>query len=255
MPMCAPVRSRSPCREPVCRLPRQLRKGPSCTGGFWPTPKPVPGQFEVGGTFRVGELDCYISGGVRPGGPGVVVLAHDVWGPNGGLMRSACDDLASIGYLVVMPDFCGTVEPEKGSEWLQRFQRAHARKQLDSVHRFLRRVGVARVGSVGFSWGAWAAARISREGTRVRASVWCHPSSLSGWEHVEGESQAELAAAVRVPTLILPSRNSPELRAGGALASAMHANGVEHDVVYFKGASAEWIAQQVDAWFSKHMAA
>jgi len=222
--------------------------------------------MDAGGAARVGELDCYITGGGAPAGAGVLVLADDIWGgPSGGLVRGACDELASVGYLVVAPDFrssrrvtpdpppSGLDEPARGRLWLQCFERARKSKELDLVLRFLKRAGVGRVGSVGFSSGAWAAAQLSRDQALVQASIWCYPSRLSSLEVRVGAVEAGIAESVRAPTLILPSRDSPELYADGELARTMRSNGVETEVVYFKGASVEWLAEQADGWFARHL--
>mmetsp|Transcript_29675 Transcript_29675/g.92258 ORF Transcript_29675/g.92258 Transcript_29675/m.92258 type:complete len:271 (-) Transcript_29675:43-855(-) len=259
---CAPVRSRSPIREPISRLPCHPCTGSRCPydpreeqQGDW--------QLDAGGAARVGELDCYVSGVPRAAGAGVLVLADDVWGLNGALVRGACDELAAVGYLVVAPDFRRPLlsnsgfgeldEPARCRAWLRSFKKAQKSKALDLVLRFLKRAGVGRVGCVGLSSGAWAAAHLSRDPGLVQAGIWCYPSRLGGSEISVGETEAGLAAAVRAPTLILPSRDSPELYADGELASVMRSNGVETEVVYFKGASVEWLAEQADGWFSRHL--
>lgn len=218
--------------------------------------------MDTGGAARIGELDCYVSSPLQPIAAGVLVLAPDLWGLDGGSVRGACDELAAAGYLVVAPDFSrrgqelpdsGLDESERGQEWLQRFKRAHKCKLLDASLRFLRKAGMGRVGTVGFSCGAWATAQLSRDTAQVQASIWCYPSRLSSPELETCDAESELAAAVAAPTLILPSRNSPELYADGDLANAMRSNGVETEVVYFKGASIEWLAEQADGWFAKHL--
>jgi len=255
-------RSRSPCREALTRVrcsPKKQGSSP-CS---WPAPKVLPWHQDAGGTVRVGELDCYVSGAPPASGAGILVLAHDIWGANGPVLRSACDELATAGHLVVMPDIGrgrasgrgGAGEPEAGQQWLRLFLEAYAGKQLDPVLRLLKKASAGRVGAVGFASGAWAAAKISQHPSGVRASVWCHPSRLAGWELGEGESESELVSAVRAPTLILPSRDSPTLYADGDLARTLRCNGVESDVVYFKGASADWLTEQAGFWFSRHLLA
>jgi len=200
----------------------------------------------------IGELDCYVAG--EPAGAlrAAIVVMYDVYGLNGGHARGVCDELAAAGYYVVMPDFFrgGTIEPfyragepQRGKQWLRQFDWACVGAHLSAVHEHLRSLGIGRVGSIGFCWGAWAVAKACQDPTKVQAGVWCHPSCQVARELYEGETEAELAGALRAPTLVMTGRNDPEIYRDGSLTGVMARNGVPGEAVHFEDMVHGWVTR------------
>ena len=131
------------------------------------------GRFEsihAGGT----TTRVYTAGEQQPGFPGVVVL-HPWWGLNEDVVAFA-DRLAGAGYAVAAPDlFDGSVASTiEGAEQLARSADEAAVESivLATIDWLADRLGPdARIGLLGFSFGAWWSVASAADRDRVAASV------------------------------------------------------------------------------------
>jgi len=231
-------------------LTRAASCGGVCPEGALPASFNETAYVPKGKELSIGGAKVYTTG--DPRWKSSIIVMHDVFGANGGDHKALCDGLAAGGHYVVMPDFFegGSIEPyykankvPEGKTWLKKFGWAHCSPILDQVHEHLRENGVDRTGSIGFCWGAWAVAKACQEPSKVQAGVWCHPSCQVGKELYEGETEHELADAVRAATLILPSPQEPKLYSNGELSKIMDRNGVANDMVYFKDQTHGWVVR------------
>ena len=135
------------------------------------------GEFETieagGATARL-----YVAGDVQPGAPGVIVL-HAWWGLNDDIVAYV-DRLAAAGFAVVAPDMFGgqvasTIEEAErlsGSAENAADGPAVDAIALAAVDDLADRLGpTARLGVLGFSFGAAYASLIPAERDRLVASV------------------------------------------------------------------------------------
>lgn len=221
-----------------------------CPKASWPA-LASPEQYSAHGEdIQLAGTKCYVAG--RPLLGTAVIVMHDVFGFNSGNHKLVCDELAAGGHYVIMPDFFegGSVKPfydegrvPDGKQWLKQFNWKHCTAKLEPVHAHLRQMGISKVGSIGFCWGAWAVAKVCQDPSLVQAGVWAHPSCQVGKELYEGETEHELAEAVRGATLILPSPQDPEMYRNGELTTILSKNGLPADCVYFHDQIHGWVVR------------
>jgi len=225
-------------------------ESPCCPRSAWPSLAKPSDYKSQGGEVQLGGTSCYISG--TPEWGTAIIVMHDVFGASSGNHQRVCDELARGGHYVIMPDFFegGSIEPfytsgkvPDGKAWLRQFNWKWCEEKLRPVHQHLAEKGVKRVGSIGFCWGAWAVSKVCQDPSKVQAGVWAHPSCQVGKELYEGETEHELASAVRAPTLILASPQEPAFYSNGELAKCMVDNGVAQDCVYFADQSHGWVTR------------
>jgi len=180
-----------------------------------------------------------------PSWESAIIIFHDVHGPHGGDHKAICDILASMGFYVVMPDFFkgGSIKPWQdadneagGIEWIKEFDWAHCGNILEGpggVYDHLDKMGIRRTGSIGFCWGCWVQVIACQKPEHIQAQVWCHPSLQAGRALFGTETEEELAALTKAPTLMLPSQVEPPRYSDGTLTGIMHENGVAADSILF----------------------
>jgi len=153
-------------------------------------------------------------------GDKAIIVVYEVYGSDGGRMRLICDQLADVGFNVVMPDFYrGDNWPEgadfaKFGEWVIKFPWSKLEKDIfEKIVPFLEKQGVKKFGSIGFCWGAWVVFHASAS-EKFYAGVSAHPSvRVAG---MLGENELELTKAIKCPQLLMPAGNDPEnVKKGG----------------------------------------
>ena len=201
-----------------------------------------------GKEVKLGDQCAYVVGDSK--WKSAVIVCHDVFGPNKGTHHQLCDALAAGGHYVIMPDFFngGSIEPyyaskqvPKGVEWLKEFDWKHCSTVLDAVHAHLKDEGIERTGSIGFCWGSWVVAKLTQDASKCQAGVWAHPSVFVGKDLYEGETEQELTAAVKAPTLVMPSKQEPDFYKNGELTKIAEANGVPWETIDFKDQMHGWV--------------
>jgi len=225
---------------------------PLCPKGSLPASYGESEHYKVKGSEEdlAPGVSCYISGDPKWGS--AVIVCHDVFGPNKGKHHQFADAIANGGHYVVMPDFFqgGSIEPyyasntvPQGLEWLKQFNWKHCSGILEKVHEHLREKGIERIGSVGFCWGAWVVAKLCQKKEFCQSGVWAHPSCCVAKELYEGETEQELADAVRAPTLILPSKQEPEFYKNGELVGIMEKNSIAAEAIHFSDMRHGWVTR------------
>lgn len=225
---------------------------PLCPKGSLPASYGESEHYKVKGSEEdlAPGVSCYMSGDPKWGS--AVIVCHDVFGPNKGKHHQFADAIANGGHYVVMPDFFqgGSIEPyyasntvPQGLEWLKQFNWKHCSGILEKVHEHLREKGIERIGSVGFCWGAWVVAKLCQKKEFCQSGVWAHPSCCVAKELYEGETEQELADAVRAPTLILPSKQEPEFYKNGELVGIMEKNSIAAEAIHFSDMRHGWVTR------------
>jgi dienelactone hydrolase len=154
-----------------------------------------PGPKGRGSVETVGGMDMYVVGQ----GPRAIVLVYDIMGFAPANTQHNCDVLAQAGFLVVMPDFFRG--SGRGQEGFERPDSDVVDAELaDVVLPFVKEKGGESIGLVGFCFGGGVAARAASTG--LLACV--------GGIHASGLTP-ELAAATKVPMMMLQAGNDPDL--------------------------------------------
>eukprot|EP01098_Paradermamoeba_levis_P005500 TRINITY_DN2316_c0_g1_i1.p1 TRINITY_DN2316_c0_g1~~TRINITY_DN2316_c0_g1_i1.p1 ORF type:complete len:248 (+),score=48.37 TRINITY_DN2316_c0_g1_i1:72-815(+) len=156
------------------------------------------------------DLKVYLSG---QGNNRAVVVGYDIFGWHTGRMRKWCDDIASKGFLVILPDFF------RGQAWdpedvpfsdVQKFQAwknsvaTPAQVKVDVFEKvvpFLKAQGVGKIGMIGFCWGGKMTILCGSD-SRIACGVGLHASQL----------QPEDAEHVVCPMMFLQGSNDPPIQ-------------------------------------------
>jgi len=156
-----------------------------------------------------GDLPCYIVGD----GPKSLIFGYDVFGFNGGRTRLMCDQFASAGYSVILPDFFrgDSAVKHENFGFVQQYTWAKVNKDLtQSIYPYLNQRGIRRIGFIGACWGAYIAMKACAS-QNINVGISFHPSLKNKPETIE-----ELARGVTCPQLILAAGNDPEeVKEGG----------------------------------------
>ena len=160
-------------------------------------------------------------------GEKAIIVIHDIFGVDSGRTKLICDQLADLGYFVILPDFFkkdGYVIKDL-SIWLlwKILKRVNANtweKRKDDftnvLFPYLQNKGVKRIGVLGFCWGAYMAFGASAD-ERVNAGVSIHPS-LDRWK----EKPIQLAEGVKSPQLLLAAGNDHKVvKEGGIIETTL----------------------------------
>mmetsp|Transcript_22885 Transcript_22885/g.71288 ORF Transcript_22885/g.71288 Transcript_22885/m.71288 type:complete len:315 (+) Transcript_22885:117-1061(+) len=231
--------------------------GDCCPGqshGYLPeSPDYVPrGKME-----EVGGTPMYVVGDSTK----AVVLVHDVFGLHTGRHKQLADEVASWGYLVVMPDFfnhCklpggmwgkveygyGLFDPSQNMSatlkcaWallgggMKAYMAETPGAMCCSLYNdilvpYLKGRGVLQTGAIGFCWGAYCSYHLAAHGDgamKLVANVAIHPSvDTVAAIHKENES-CLVRAASGTPTLVFASKLEPaSWQPGGEMQQLMEA--------------------------------
>lgn len=184
-------------------------------------------------------IDVYIVEPPSPTGK-AIVLIYDVFGFSGGRVKGVCDQLASAGFTVVMPDvYNGTNILEEGGlgnadamAWLKAVTVwEDLGAKFNAVIGELRSRGASSVGAFGFCWGAYPVLKLSAEGV-IAAGASAHPSLKLGKMFFD-ETEEDQCKAAHSPILFLPAGNDPEMYMDGSLTELIEAQGFEAKSVAF----------------------
>ena len=177
-------------------------------------------------------------------GPKAVVMVHDIFGLYSGRHKQLADEIASRGFLVVVPDFfAGADGGLFGKEELgygrmstllkflwamlsgqrKSFQRQHPwnptcqKVWIEQIEPWLDRQGCSSTGVVSFCWGAYVAlhaAGLRTTGLKptmpVTANVLFHPSFAGIAGAFNEDQEALVKAAATVPTSVYSTSMEPK---------------------------------------------
>lgn len=167
-----------------------------------------------------GGLDAYVVG---KGNSRALLVAGDIFGIHQGRHKEICDILADEGFLVILPDFFHGAPKARSGGFLQNLQQAlslwtplntpWSRVENDlaqAVLPYLEQQGcpLERCALLGFCWGAWLVCHACGAWPFCCGAM-AHPSvhtMAMRW----GEDQEELLRKVKVPQLVLASKDEPE---------------------------------------------
>lgn len=208
-----------------------------------------------------GSMACYVA---RPAGPGAyagVLVAGELFGLSAHV-RDVCERLAALGYLAVAPDLYHRTAPgielahdaegrERGFELLHRMTRAQALSDVRAAMAYLRAGGAERVGMVGLSLGGHVAYLAATEFDLAAVAV-----LYGGWLPTteialsQPEPTLDRTSGITGRLLVLIGADDhaipPEHRR--AIAEALRAAGVRHEVVEFPGASHGFLCNRRDTF-------
>ena len=193
-----------------------------CPPGSWPALKAPTDYMPTGNVSSLGDLPIYTSG--SPGDRAILVWP-EVFGWEGRL-KNICDQLASEGYFVVMPDHMrGETMSTGGQGFLKKWADYDSVTGPDITEKllpYLKQNGVTKIGAIGFCWGAWVIHRASAAGVPLLCGAGCHPSvRLENMADGPGDEKA-LAEQVRCPMLLAAAGNDPEnVKEGGAVSEIL----------------------------------
>jgi len=173
-----------------------------------------------------------------------VIWNYDIEGFDGGRTRERCDQLASKGFMVILPDYYHGAEAQKCSStdffcWmgLKPFTVANSNwTQLQSdwnlVRSWAEEKGVTRFAAVGTCWGSYMTLRMSSL-PEVVAGVMVHPSHPTLIPDL-GEDEAVILGQVGAPQMIMPTRtDSNNVQPGGLDENTLKEKGLEVSVEPF----------------------
>jgi len=189
-------------------------------------------------------------------GPKAVVMVHDIFGLHSGRHKQLADEIASRGFLVIVPDFFAgadgglfgkAYEPGYGmgmrklfkflwalmSGQAKSFQRQHPwnptcqKVWTGQIEPWLDRQGCSSTGVLSFCWGAYVAvhaAGLTSTGLKhpmvpVTANVLFHPSFASVAEALNEDQEAVIKTAATVPTAVYSTSMEPKAWQPGGQAS------------------------------------
>eukprot|EP00947_MAST-08B_sp_MAST-8B-sp1_P004831 g4831.t1 len=219
----------------VMLKPKKKEVGACCPGqseGFLPQDVNYKPQ---GAMVKIDGASAYVAG--REGDK-AVVLCHDVFGLHTGRHKQIADEIASRGFLVVIPDF---FEEQDGGLWgdtekgyvagpsfsgpfltmvwqilsgnMTKYFKLHPWDPLcgalwtKKIAPWLKGKGCTSVGVIGVCWGAYASTHIAAlaphaAGLPVAANVVYHPSFDTVAALFGEDQEVTVKAAGRVPTSV-----------------------------------------------------
>jgi len=174
-------------------------------------------------------------------GSKAVVMGHDIFGLHTGRLKQIADEIASRGFLVVVPDFfevkngglCGRKELGFGtvraileivwalvSGGMKSYMREHPwdpyckRVWTAGLAPWLKEQSCSSVGFMSFCWGAYVAMHIaalnSDPALPVAANVMYHPSFATVAAIFNENQEATVKAAAKVPTKVYSTSMEPK---------------------------------------------
>lgn len=196
------------------------------------------------------SMGAYVA---RPAGPGAhpaVIVAGELFGVNAHV-RDVCERLAGLGLIALAPDLYHRTAPgielahdtegrDRGFELLHRLTRAQVLSDVRAAMVHLHTRGSTRIGMVGLSLGGHvaylAATELDLAAVAVLYGGWIPTTEIA---LSQPEPTLTLTAGITARMLVLVGEDDhaipPDHRR--AIADALSASGVRHEVVEYPGAS------------------
>jgi carboxymethylenebutenolidase len=206
----------------------------------------------------IGDMDAYL---VRPDGDGPypgVILAHQLFGVTADV-RDAADRIASLGYVVVAPDFFHRSEravellptPEGRTRGFALMGALTREGVLADVRACREYLGTPRTGMVGLSMGGhlayYAATQLDLAVTIVLYAGWL---TGTGMPVSTPEPTLELTGGIagRLVFIVGDQDHVVTEEQRAAIAARLAAGGVRHDMVVLPGAPHAFLAEGTPAY-------
>ncbi|MDQ3849179.1 MAG: dienelactone hydrolase family protein [Actinomycetota bacterium] len=207
------------------------------------------------------SMGAYVA---RPAGSGAwpaVIVAGELFGVSAHV-RDVCERLATLGLVALAPDLYHRTAPgielphdpegrARGFELLHRLTRAQALSDVRAAMDYLRAAGSARVGMIGLSLGGHvaylAATQLDLAAVAVVYGGWI-PTTEIALSQPEPTLALTPGITARVLVLVGDADHAipPEHRR--AIADALRASGVRHEVVEYPGASHGFLCDRRDTF-------
>jgi dienelactone hydrolase len=100
-----------------------------CPVGSLPSLTPSEEYVTKGEVILLGDLPAYVVG--SRSASHAVIVGYDIYGFNGGRIRNICDEIASHGYLVVLPDYF------RGDCWTQLREQTEQDDKMPFIKRYI----------------------------------------------------------------------------------------------------------------------
>lgn len=200
----------------------------------------------------------------RPVGPGLfpgVLVASELFGVSAHV-RDVCERLAGLGYVALAPDLYHRTAPgielahdatgrERGFELLHQLTRPQVLRDVRAAMDHVRAGGSARVGMLGLSLGGHvaylAATELDLAAVAVLYGGWIPTTDIA---LSRPEPTLARTPAITARVLVLCGENDhavpPEHRR--AIADALRASGVRHEVVEYAGATHGFLCDRRDTF-------
>jgi len=226
-------------------MPDSPPQAPCCPPDAEPFAEAPKDYIPKGRTLTVTASDgtsmrLYLVGQENAGSKMGIIVAHDIFGGESGRHKQICDQLAAQGgYVVAMPDlFHGLYDEGEADLWppawkvpfylpqvfgklapLKPWSPRGVGDDVRIARAELAKLGVERVGMVGFCYGAYIVMRASAEGelSGMMAGVSVHPS-VANLAPLGPVSAEDIVRGCRCPQLVLSTVSEPAAwRSGGAV--------------------------------------
>eukprot|EP00929_Paragymnodinium_shiwhaense_P067659 TRINITY_DN34022_c0_g1_i1.p1 TRINITY_DN34022_c0_g1~~TRINITY_DN34022_c0_g1_i1.p1 ORF type:complete len:278 (-),score=44.10 TRINITY_DN34022_c0_g1_i1:202-1035(-) len=224
------------------------RPSPCCPPGAEPLLEGITYQPR-GQMVDLGEKECYVARPTTGDCSLGILLFHDGLGFPAGRCKEICDDLASAGYLVIMPHwhdgFLGKGLPEfectcagymkaicnipyllccgglkkfgEATKWDTKIKPYI----FDSVLPWLESQGVKKTAAIGFCWGTYQVFRCAQHPDKFACGVDFH-MSVDSCCKTQKENDMDMCRAVRCPQLIVACKgDAKSYFPGGDAANAV----------------------------------
>merc|ERR1712032_813767 len=200
------------------------------------------GRLLTGSTIELEEsVKAYYSAPEDASRGGVIVV-YDVFGFEGGRIKSVCDTLAAAGFATVMPDIFGdadTIDNHGGlaalgageedvTAWIKSNGPSKFVPIMERCAEFLKSKRCGKVAGVGLCWGAYPVFKAAELGL-VSVGMAAHPSLHVGAFYGEPEVAEFAAKTGKCPMLLAPTQTDSDEQYGesGCVTLAVRANGFE----------------------------
>lgn len=215
-----------------------------CTATAWPQ---LEKNYTGKGKFTdMGGFEAYIVGNPGPKG---MIFATDIFGPRegGGRNQMIADQLAELGFYVVVPDYfhkeyaewpAGAKMPSGPGgadlmKWLGKWTwNGSVKAEMEKTCEFMAKQGVQEMGCLGFCWGVGPVLELGQMG-KIKCGASVHPSmNLLG---VCSSQKADAYTNVKIPLWMGPAQDdSKTVKPGGSWIQALEKNGGSCEAVEFK---------------------
>lgn len=198
---------------------------------------------EKGQVVDLGGIEVYRVGS----GSRCIIWNYDIMGFQGGRSRQMCDQLASQGFTLIMPDYFRGGKADFSLGWQVAAEFVNNETQWsqlkvdweEKVKPYAEEQGCTAFSAIGTCWGSYMTVRLSSL-PDFKAGVSMHPSHSGA---IPGllENETQILEQVVAPQLMMPSKtDSVNVKTGGLTEQVLGRTGVEVSIVEFPTMDHGW---------------